>query len=105
MSHQTLGGVMISDASDHMGFAFSVDDENFSFKETFTPEECEQSSGFRELLTIIWTIESNKKNFKSLSGQTNIYYWLTDSMNTYYWFKSGSRVKPFKICFWVFSSF
>ena len=44
------------------------------------------------MLTIFQTIQSNKAEVRS-DKEINEFYWLTDSSDVFYWFKSGSRKK------------
>ena len=51
-SHQTLGGVIASDASDKMGFAYSVNSTVLIASSMFSSSISEKSSGYRELLLV-----------------------------------------------------
>ena len=73
-SGEQLGGVMASDASSFMGFAYSVSDQDFSYQEQFSEEETLSSSGERELLTIVKTILDNTEYFASGSSMVQLFY-------------------------------
>ena len=91
MPAHTFGGVVASDTRDRMDFAFSVDQQGMEYQGIFLSSESGKSSGFRELLTIFRTVQNKISYFKTMEGNPiQIFYWLTDSQNTYYWFKSGS---------------
>jgi hypothetical protein len=86
---EQMGGVIAGDASDRASFSYSLHGQLFSTQTKFQEAEQNSSSGYRELLNIYNTLQVKGDIFKSTS-EIKIYYWLTDSKNVYYWFRSGS---------------
>ena len=79
--------IMASDASEAVAFIYEA--EKFSLVDEFhfTEREKEFGSGRRELLSISKALEFRQDAFKN-AGPV---YWLTDSMNVFYFLKRGSR--------------
>ena len=84
---QTEYQVLASDASDKIAFIYETGQfrlvENFFFNES----ESAVSSGHRELLAIVKTLETMKDYFKESEKRI---YWITDSANVFYFMKRGS---------------
>ena len=79
--------VIASDASDKIAFVYEAGHfrmvENFYFSE----EESMISSGHRELLSILKTLESRRDYFQKSEKRI---FWITDSQNVFYFMKRGS---------------
>ena len=86
---EILGGIVSGDASDVATFSYSLQGQLFCSQNRLTDSEKEASSGYRELLNIEKSINENEGLLKS-EKEIKIYYWMTDSKNVFYWFKSGS---------------
>ena len=79
--------VMASDASEAAAFIYEA--EKFSIVQEFhfTEKEKELGSGRRELLSLLKTLTYRGEEFKNIGPL----YWLTDSLNVFYFLKRGSR--------------
>lgn len=81
--------VFVSDASADTAYVFAKNDVQIVQDFVFTENERNYSSGHRELLAILKTLQSNLDFFAKFKGQT--VYWQTDSQNTVSFLKKGSR--------------
>ena len=79
--------IMASDASDRVAFVFEA--ENLSLVEEFHFSNLEIGfgSGRRELLSISKSLETRPEAFTN----SGLIFWLTDSINVYYFLRRGSR--------------
>ena len=86
-----VDNLFVSDASDSHVFVFRADGR-FQLVREFELEGCERSasSGFRELLAVHKTLESEKDQFREFAG--GVVYWQTDSKNCYSFLTKGSRI-------------
>ena len=91
LSEETFGGLVASDASDFMKFSYDVLGQTFTYRGLMSNFEADQSSGYRELVTILDTFKADPDLFKR--DKVSIYYWLTDSTCAAIWLMKGSRVR------------
>jgi hypothetical protein len=88
---EQLQNLFVSDASDSHVFIYRADGTFQFVKEfEFTETESSASSGYRELLAVQKTLESDPGQFAEFSG--GVVYWQTDSKNCYSFLSRGSRV-------------
>ncbi len=96
-------GVMVSDASDFKASVYNLHDESSSqVSFVFSREERGLSSGMRELLAILKTLQLWKSERRSISSNLCI-YWMTDSSNVVSFLTKGSskihvQSTVFEIC-------
>ena len=82
------GRVMVSDASDKIGFAFEQGTFKVVEEHIFSREEQDMGSGQRELRAVLKTLQKNRKEFSE--GPRRV-YWVTDSKNVHSFLKRGSK--------------
>ena len=70
---------------------YSFANPDFVFQKLMSVELQNESSGVRELSSVIDSIGNNPSYFKQ--EKPSLIYWLTDSTNLYYWLQVGSK-KP-----------
>ena len=83
--------IFCSDASESSAYVFEVDKNSFAAIYEHSPEEKITSSSFRELLSIIKTIEHHPHIFQSKEPKNIL--WLSDSQVLRQWTQVGSRIK------------
>ena len=88
---ESMGGLLASDSSDFMKFAYEVSGQSLTYRELMSQFEQDQSSSFREISAIKGALLSNPSYFTRQS--VSIYYWMTDSTCAVIWLTKGSRVK------------
>jgi hypothetical protein len=88
-NHPKGSEIMVSDASNFKAYVYDLQQGNKTeFVGVFNDDEQLQSSGARELLSILWTLRQWKSNHQH--KQKNV-YWITDSENVVQFIKKGSR--------------
>jgi hypothetical protein len=90
-TEEQIQNLFVSDASDSHVFIFKADG-HFQLVREFelSAEESSASSGYRELLAVQKTLESDPAQFRAHAGGT--VFWQTDSKNCYSFLTRGSRV-------------
>lgn len=81
--------VFVSDASEEVAYIFAKNNISVALDFVFTEKERDYSSGHRELLAILKTLQSQLDYFRGFQGQK--IYWQTDSQNTVIFLTKGSR--------------
>ena len=83
--------LLVSDASDDVSFVYAKGDIQLVKDFIFSPQERLLSSGHRELLGLLKTLENCPEFFRKLSNP--VLFWQTDSQNAALFVKKGSK-KP-----------
>ena len=83
--------IIAGDASDRAACSYTVKGlERFFLQKTFTQEEMQFSSGHRELLTVMRTLQEKEEVFEKLPKHSRTVLWLTDSTNMVTFLTKGS---------------
>ena len=83
--------IIAGGASDRAACSYTVKGlERFFLQKTFTQEEMQFSSGHRELLTVMRTLQEKEEVFEKLPKHSRTVLWLTDSTNMVTFLTKGS---------------
>lgn len=80
----------VSDSSSSYAYIYNHCDNSFARIYEFPPDIKESSSGYRELMAIVYTLTCNDLSMFSNSNAL----WSTDSTTVYFWMSRGSKI-PF----------
>ena len=90
-TEEMLDNLYVSDASDTHVYIYKADGQFQLVREFhFSEEESSASSGYRELLAVHKTLQSDPASFAGHAG--GLVFWKTDSKNCYSFLSKGSRL-------------